>query len=412
MTQHVDCLVLGGGPAGSTAAALVAEGGYRTLLVERDRMPRFHIGESLMPETYWTFKRLGILDQMKASNFVKKLSVQFVSHSGRESQPFFFDEHDPRECSQTWQVLRSDFDQMLLDTAAEKGAECREGTRVVDVLFDGDRAVGATIQTDNGPLEEITADVVVDASGQSALVARKLGLLRPNPELRKASIWGYYEGAKRDAGKNGGATVIIQSGNRKAWFWCIPLADDITSIGVVADSDYLLRDRGTPEQVFEEELTHCPAVLERMVAARLASKFRVAREFSYSTSQSAGDGWVLVGDSWGFIDPIYSSGVYFGLKSGEMAADAIVEGLSVGDTSAKQLGRWLDDFTGGVKWISKLVDAYYTDGFSFGQFMKAHPEHRGNLTDLLIGRIFHKEAGAIFADMDPWLTRASAVSDV
>jgi flavin-dependent dehydrogenase len=132
----------------------------------------------------------------------------------------------------------------------------------------------------------------------------------------------------------------------------------------------------------------------------------VAKEFSYKTTRHSGEGWVLVGDAWGFIDPIYSSGVYFALKSGEHAADAIIEGLRTGDTSGKQLGRWIDDFEGGTKLIRKLVDAYYTNEFSFGRFMKMHPEHRGNLTDLLIGRIFYDGAGRIFEDMEPELAEA------
>ena len=155
MKSAYDCVVMGGGPAGSTTAALVAESGAKTLLVEREKFPRFHIGESLMPETYWTFKRLGVLDRMRSSSFVKKMSVQFVGRSGRQSQPFFFGEHDPRECSQTWQVERAKFDQMLFDNAAEKGAECHDETRVLEVVFDGERATGVNIRTSAGAIEEI-----------------------------------------------------------------------------------------------------------------------------------------------------------------------------------------------------------------------------------------------------------------
>ena len=304
LQDRYDCVVIGGGPAGSTAAALVAEQGYSTLLLDRDKMPRFHIGESLMPETYWVFQRLGILEEMQESAFVKKYSVQFVSHTGRESQPFYFDDHDPRPCSQTWQVLRSEFDRLLLDNAVRKGAQSAEGWRVVDVLFEGDRAVGIKVQQDGSEPREIAARVIVDASGQNTVIANRLGLLQHNPALRKAAIWGYYEGAYRDEGRNGGATVILHTKGQRAWFWYIPLADDITSIGVVSDKDYLLVGRGTPEEVFEEELVNCPAVLKRLVDARLVSKFRVAREFSYTTTRASGDGWVLVGDAVGFIDPI------------------------------------------------------------------------------------------------------------
>ncbi len=406
MRDQYDCLVIGGGPGGCTTAALVAEAGHSTLLVEREKLPRYHIGESLMPETYWTLRRLGVLDKMKSSNFVKKFSVAFVSHTGAESNPFFFKEHDPRECSQTWQVERAGFDKMLFDNAAEKGADCSDETRVLDVRFEGDRAVGARVQKQGEAPREIRASVVVDATGQQALLANRLGLKVDCPDLKKVAIWGYYRNATRDPGEHGGATIIMHTNEKKSWFWYIPLQDGITSIGVVGDRDYMLKDRGTPEDIFEDELVKCPALVDRLMNAELTSEFRVAKEFSYKTSKNAGDGWVLVGDAWGFIDPIYSSGVYFAMKSGEHAADAIIDALRIGDTSGKQLSRWVDEFHSGTRWIRKLVDAYYTNEFSFGRFMKAHPEHKGNLTDLLIGRIFYDGAGKIFQDMDPELEAA------
>jgi len=405
--NQYDCIVVGGGPAGSTVAALVAESGHSTLLVEREKMPRFHVGESLMPETYWVFERLGILDKMKNSDFVKKVSVQFVTNSGKESQPFFFKKHDPRECSQTWQVERADFDQMLFDHAAEKGAKCRDRTRVREVLLDGERATGVRVETEAGELCDLSCRVLVDATGQQAFLANRLGVRVDDPNLKKIAIWSYYRGARRDPGEHGGATVIMHTESKESWFWYIPLRDDITSIGVVGDADYLLRGRGKPADAFEEELNKCPGLVERLQEAERKSEFHVAKEFSYHTRKHAGDGWVLVGDAFGFIDPIYSSGVYFALKSGELAADCIVEGLRANDTSARQLGKWTDEFKSGSKWIRKLVDAYYTNEFSFGHFMRDYPNHQGNLTDLLIGRIFYDGAGRIFDDMDPALEKSN-----
>jgi flavin-dependent dehydrogenase len=406
MKTQYDCVVIGGGPGGSTAAALVAQAGYSTLLVEREKMPRFHVGESLMPETYWTLQRLGVLEQMKQSRFVPKLSVQFVTHTGKESQPFFFREHDPRECSQTWQVERADFDKLLFDNAAAKGADCFDETRVQSVLFDGSRSQGVRLSRRGEEAVEIAARVVVDATGQQALVANSLRLRNDDPKLRNAAIWGYYRHARRDPGDNGGATIILHTQGKQSWFWFIPLSNEITSIGVVGANDYLLRGRGKPAEVYGEELAKCPALEERLVDAEFLGEFRVAKEFTYTTRQQAGDGWVLVGDAFGFIDPIYSSGVYLALRSGELAADAIVEGLGRGDTSPAQLGCWIPEFQKGAAWIRKLVDAYYTPEFSFGHFLKDHPHYRGNLTDLLIGRVFHDGAGRIFDDMTPALEQA------
>lgn len=408
MRNSYDCIVIGGGPAGSTTAALVAQAGYSTLLVEREKVPRFHVGESLMPEAYWVFQRLGLLERMKESKFIRKLSVQFVNHTGRESQPFFFREHDPRECSTTWQVERSEFDKLLWDNAKEKGADCADQTRVLDVLCEGEQIRGVRVQTGDEAAREITGRVIVDATGQQALLANRMGLRVDNPELKKAAIWGYYRNARRDPGDNAGATIILHTTTKKSWFWFIPLADNITSIGVVGNRDYLLKGRGKPAAVFEDELVQCPALTERLMDAELVSEFRTIKEFSYTTKQHAGQGWVLVGDAYGFIDPIYSSGVYLALKSGEMAADAIAEGLKNNDLSGEQLGKWSGEFEAGVRWIRKLVSAFYTNEFSFGQFLRDYPQYRGNLTDLLIGRVFHDEAGRIFDDMDPLLEEARA----
>ncbi|MEM8681497.1 MAG: tryptophan 7-halogenase, partial [Planctomycetota bacterium] len=182
--------------------------------------------------------------------------------------------------------------------------------------------------------------------------------------------------------------------------WYIPLADDITSVGLVGDYNFLLKTRPTPGDAYCEELGNCDAVARRIRGGTMVGDFNVAKEFSYTTQQHAGDGWVLVGDAFGFIDPIYSSGVFFALKTGEMAADAVTAGLANNDLSAARLGAWSDDFKQGAKWIRELVDVFYDNDFSFGEFLRAHPRHRSNLTDLLIGRVFQDSAGEIFQDID------------
>jgi flavin-dependent dehydrogenase len=359
-----------------------------------------------MPETYDTLTRLGVWDQLQRGQFVKKYSVPFVASSGRESQPFFFKDHDPGERSQTFQVERADFDKLLFDNAASKGADCRDQTRALAPVFDGERVVGLRLQMADGERREVGCRVLVDATGQQTFLASRLGLRVDNPKLRKAAIWTYYRGAERPPGEHGGGTVILHTRDKAAWFWYIPLSNDVTSVGVVGDNDYLLKGRGTPEDVYREELAKCEAVERRLAGAERVDRHRVAKEFSYTTSQHAGDGWVLVGDAWGFIDPVYSSGVYFALKTGEMAADSVVDALRSDDTSAEQLGRWTDEFAAGAQWVRKLVEKFYDTDFSIGRFMKSYPQHRGNLTDLLIGRVFYDGAGRIFDDMDPWLEQS------
>jgi flavin-dependent dehydrogenase len=408
MDTSYDVICLGAGPAGSSAAGVIAGEGLKTLLVEREAFPRFHVGESLMPESYWPLQRLGVLDRVREMGFQVKNSVQFVTGSGKESEPFYFRAHDDRDCSQTWQVERGDFDKLLFDRAGELGADCYDQTRLLDVMFDGDRATGVRVRDRDGKEHEIHSRVVVDGTGQSSVIANKLGLKEINPRLKKAAIWGYYRNARRDAGENAGATIILHTESKDCWFWFIPQSRGITSVGCVGDHENLLRGRGKPEEVFAEELARCPGLLPRLENAERVGDLKVAKEFSYTTKQHAGEGWVLVGDAFGFIDPVYSSGVYFALETGVRAADAVVEGVRSGDLSAAQLGKWTPEFKAGMGRVRDLVHAFYSRDFSFGHFMKMFPQHRGNLTDLLIGRVFDESTGKIFEDMIPAMEAASA----
>jgi flavin-dependent dehydrogenase len=396
---HTDVTVIGGGPAGSTASTLIAQSGRKVTLFERERFPRFHIGESLIPETYWVLKRLNMLDKMKKSHFIKKYSVQFVGSSGRLSEPFYFTEHKPHECSQTWQVLRSEFDEMMLNNAREHGVEVHEGTRVLDVLFEGDRAYGVRLVDDQGNQREVRANVVVDASGQSSLIINRLKLRVSDPQLNKGAVWTYYEGAYRDTGHDEGATIVLSVKDKKGWFWYIPLHNNIVSVGVVAAFDYLFKGRGDHETIYSEELDRCPAVKDRVSIGKRVAPYYATKDYTYRASRVAGDGWVLVGDAFGFLDPLYSSGVLLALKSGQLAADAVVEGLAKGDTSAAQLGKWGPDFIRGMDRMRRLVVEFY-EGFSFGRFVKRYPQFKGHLTDLLIGDLFDEKVDEVWPPMD------------
>jgi flavin-dependent dehydrogenase len=398
MNQY-DVIVIGGGPAGSTVSTLVAQRGYRVGLFERERFPRFHIGESLIPETYWVLKRLNMLPKMQRSHFVKKYSVQFVNARGRQSAPFYFRDNKPHECSQTWQVVRSEFDAMMLDNAREHGVDAHEGVHVLDVIFEGERAVGVRIKDVDGERREVRAAIVVDASGQAALLQNRFKLRLWDPVLNKGAIWTYWQGAYRDTGRDEGATMVLQTADRSGWFWYIPLHDDTVSVGVVAPFDYLFKGRNGHEQTYREEVERCPAVRDRVAGARQATGYFATRDYSYRSTRVAGDGWVLVGDAFGFLDPLYSSGVLLALKSGELAAEAIVDGIEAGDLSASMLGRWGPMFNEGVDRMRRLVCEYYA-GFSFGQFVRAFPELRGTVTDLLIGDLFTDRVDKVWGPME------------
>jgi len=410
ISSEYDVVVIGGGPAGSTTSTILAQGGLKVGLFEREKFPRFHIGESLIPETYWVLKRLNMLEKMQKSRFVKKYSVQFINANGKLSAPFYFWDNKPHDCSQTWQVVRSEFDQMMLENAREHGVDAYDGVHVVEVLFDGDRhgeadraergqAIGVAIKQD-GQRQEIKAKVVVDASGQAALLMNRMKLRLWDPTLNKGAIWTYWEGAYRDTGRDEGATMVIQTPGKEGWFWNIPLHDNIVSLGVVAPFDYLFKGRkGNHEQTYQEEVEHTPAIQERIKDATRVTGYFATRDYSYRSTACAGNGWVLVGDAFGFLDPLYSSGVLLALKSGELAADAIVGGLKKGDTSAAQLGAWGENFNHGVDRMRRLVCEYY-DGFSFGNFVKNYPDLRNTVTDLLIGDLFTDKVDKVWKPME------------
>jgi flavin-dependent dehydrogenase len=394
-----DVIVVGGGPAGSTVSTLIAQHGYRVTLFERERFPRFHIGESLIPETYWVFQRLKMLDKMRASPFVKKYSVQFINAAGKLSAPFYFHDNKPHECSQTWQVIRSEFDTLMLQNAREQGVEIHQPARVLEVLFDDNRAVGVRVQKEDGSQQQIRAKVVVDASGQSTMLQNRFKLRLWDPILNKGAIWTYWQGAYRATGRDEGATLVIQTANKKGWWWYIPQHDDTVSLGVVAPFEYLFNGRGSHEQVYNEEVEACSAVQQRLTNARRATGYFATKDYSYRSKTVAGDGWVLVGDAFGFLDPLYSSGVLLALKSGELAADAISEGLARGDVSAAQLGKWGPMFSRGVDRMRRLVCEYY-DGFSFGAFVRSFPQLKGKVTDLLIGDLFDDRVDEVWGPLE------------
>ncbi len=260
-----------------------------------------------------------------------------------------------------------------------------------------------TASRDGVPPQRLAAKVVVDATGTNALISRRLGIRKPDPELRKAAVFAHFRGALRDPGlRDEGATLVLHVKDQAGWFWYIPLPDDIVSVGVVADVDYLIKGRAAPEQILAEEIERCPALVPRVRDATRVSPVHVLSDYSYAAQVCAGDGWVLIGDAFAFLDPIYSSGVFLALRSGELAADAIHEALLADDTSAERLSRWGDAFYAGMQSIRKLVYAFYTRGFSFGQFIRAHPEYKDNITRLLIGDVFEPRVNEVFGPMSHW----------
>ncbi len=410
-----DVIVIGGGPAGCASATLVAQAGHSVLLLERQAKPQFKVGESLIPASFETLERMGMIDQLRASRFPKKYSVQFFSGSGKASSPFYFHETDPGDRSQTWQVLRSEFDGMLLDNARRQGVDVRQGAAVKELLFDGpaesSRAVGVRASFDGDEAREISSKVLMDATGQRAMIARQLGIRQHDACLRMAAIYTHFEGAQRDPGIDEGATLILQTEDNRCWFWYIPLPDDRVSVGVVGPIDYLIRDRqGSPQTTFDQEVQRCPGLAPRLTEARQSMDIKVINDFSYTAERAAGDGWALVGDAFGFLDPIYSSGMLLALKSGELAADATIAALAADDPSAKRLGAYEPALRAGMASFRQLIYAFYTPDFNFARFLKRFPQHRLAIVDILIGDVFDRDFTTLFEDLRQMISTPSPTS--
>jgi geranylgeranyl reductase family protein len=396
-----DVVVIGGGPAGSTIGSILAREGRSVVLFEKEEFPRHHIGESLMTDTYWTFQRMGLLEKLKASPFVRKYSVQFANSRGKESRPFYFFEAMHHESAVTWQVTRAVFDKMLIEHAAEQGATVHQGSAVKQVLFEGDRAVGVEVRMKDGSLERFHANVVVDATGQSGMLSNKFGWRVRDPKLKKAVLYSYFKGALREPDLNGGATLVLRTQpGSGGWFWYIPLEDDITSVGIVADPGYLLKDRGQDfAKILHEEIDRCEAVQRRVAIGTRVDKIYSILDYSYRSKHNSGNGFIIIGDAYGFLDPIYSSGVLLALKMAELAADAIHDAFRSNDFSAERLGQFQGKLDRGFESMRKLVYAFYNEGFSFAQFLRKYPEQRVNVINLLIGDVFREGVDEVYGPM-------------
>lgn len=402
-----DTIVIGAGPAGATASALLAEKGKRVLVLEKDHFPRYHIGESMMPFCWDTLDRLGLAGKMDEIGFQQKLSVQFVSTGGKISKPFYFFQHTDHPRSTTWQVERAEFDNLLASRACELGAEIREGHKVLGLLRDGDGAdsdrdgavVGVWVENGDGQRSEIHAPLVIDASGRDCVAASKEKWRSRDPRLDKIAIWTYYEGAMRDPGLDEGSTTVAYI-PEKGWFWYIPMRDDRISVGVVADRDYLYRESRDPEEIFQREIQENAWIREHVAPGRPTGEYRVTGEYSYRSRFCAADGLVLVGDAFAFLDPVFSSGLFLALKSGELAADAAGEALDAGDCSAERFGDYGRELCRAMERMRKIVYAFYEPEFNFGKLIKAHPHLRPLLTDLLIGDLFEDKYEELFAAVE------------
>jgi len=355
--------IIGGGPAGSTAAALLAAAGHSVILFEKERFPRFHIGESLLPFNLDLFRRLGVLPELEGS-FIEKWGARLFSSDGSIMRYIEFGKGLVPGHPRAFHVLRSRFDALLLDNARRQGAQVHEGARVLDAVASHRSGAELTVRHDDGAQKTYGARFLLDASGRDALVASKRRLRAMTPHLRKAAVFAHYEGVIRDEGRAGGdiVLVILEDG----WFWLIPLPDGKGSVGLVMEGSTMKALGLPPETLLEESLRRCPAAWERVSHARRTTPVYSASDYSYECHEVAGDGYLLMGDAAAFIDPVFSTGVWLAMSSAEMASDALHEALASGRESAlapAAFARYERKVRRHVRQYTGIVSRFYQPGF-------------------------------------------------
>ncbi|HEX4378038.1 MAG TPA: NAD(P)/FAD-dependent oxidoreductase [Steroidobacteraceae bacterium] len=324
--EQCDIAIIGGGPAGSTAATLLARRGHRVVALEKARHPRFHIGESLLPMNLPVFERLGVLDKVQAMG-IHKRGADFEANNERGYNVFEFDRALGPSPPHAFQVYREQFDQMLFEHARENGAEMRDGHEVVSIEQQSPRATLVSVRGDDGSEYQIQARYLIDASGRDTFLSARKKLRRKNMEHQSAAIFGHFRGAIFRPGADAGNISMYRF--HAGWMWMIPLPGDVMSIGAVCRPDYLKQRKGRTVEFLLETLKLNPALWQRLGKAELIDEeIRVTGNYSYDSKQMGGPGWIMVGDAFAFLDPVFSSGVYLAMRSAEDAALLVDTALS------------------------------------------------------------------------------------